>query len=96
MTKNEALSLDSLKDMIFEMDKNNLKLRHKVEQVINVLEDDSHSTRTGLITQVSKLNDDVEKLMYLNKALRKVSIFFVSILTAVLTFAVKSYFFGDK
>ena len=96
MTKKEMLSLDSLRDSIFEMDKNNLKLRHKVEQVINVLEDDSHSTRTGLITQVSKLNDDVEKLMSLNTALRRVSIFFVSILTAVVTFAIKAYFFGEK
>jgi hypothetical protein len=96
MTKKEMHSLESLRDSIFEMDKNNLKLRHKVEQVINVLEDDSHSTRTGLITQVSKLNDDVEKLMHLNTALRRVSIFFVSILTAVITFAIKSYFFGDK
>lgn len=96
MTKKEMLSLESLKDTIFEMDKNNLKLRHKVEQVINVLEDDTRSTRTGLITQVRKLNEDVEKLMFLNSALRRVSIFFVSILTAIATFAVKAYFFGDK
>lgn len=96
MTKREMMSLESLKDTIFEMDKNNLKLRHKVEQVINVLEDDTKSTRTGLITQVRKLNEDVEKLMYLNTALRRVSIFFVSILTAIATFAVKAYFFGEE
>lgn len=96
MNARERHTVEELKTAIFEMDKNNLKLHHKIDRVINVLEDDKMSTRTGLITQVKQLNADVEKLMYMNRTLKRASMFFLSILSAVATMALKFFFFNDK
>lgn len=96
MNARERQTVESLKDAINELDKNSLKLYHKVERVIAVLEDDDKSTRTGLITQVKQLNEDVEKLMYMNRTLKRASMFFLSILSAMATMALKFFFFNDK
>ena len=96
MHARERHVVESLKDAINQMDKNNLKLHHKIERVIAVLEDDPNSARTGLITQVKQLNEDVEKLMYMNKTLKRASMFFLSILSAMATMALKFFFFNDK
>ena len=96
MNAKERHTVDELKDAIFEMDKNNLKLHHKIERVIAVLEDDKMSSRTGLISQVKALNADVEKLMYMNRTLKRASMFFLSILSALATMALKFFFFSDE
>lgn len=96
MNARERHTMEGLRDAINEMDKNNLKLHHKIERVIAVLEDDPMSTRTGLITQVKSLNQDVEKLMYMNRTLKRASMFFLSILSAMATMALKFFFFSDE
>jgi len=96
MNARERHTVEELKDAIFEMDKNNLKLHHKIDKVIDVLQDDPASSREGLITQVRKLNSDVEKLMYMNRTLKRASMFFLSILSALATMALKFFFFNDK
>ena len=96
MNARERNTVEGLRDAVNEMDRNNLKLVHKIERVIAILEDDPMSTRTGLITQVKSLNQDVEKLMYMNRTLKRASMFFLSILSALATMALKFFFFTDE
>lgn len=96
MNARERNTVEGLRDAVNEMDRSNLKLVHKIERVIAILEDDPMSTRTGLITQVKSLNQDVEKLMYMNRTLKRASMFFLSILSALATMALKFFFFTDE
>ena len=96
MNARERNTVNELKTAINEMDKNTLKLHHKIERVIDVLEDDPMSTRTGLITQVKQLNQDVEKLMYMNRTIKRASMFFMSLLSGLITLVIKHFFFSNK
>jgi hypothetical protein len=96
MNARERNTVEGLRDAVNEMDRSNLKLVHKIERVIAILEDDPMSSRTGLITQVKSLTQDVEKLMYMNRTLKRASMFFLSILSALATMALKFFFFSDE
>lgn len=96
MNARDREEIKELSIKIVELDKNALKTQYAVEKILSILEDDSKSTRTGLVSQVSELNSDVEKLMYLNRNIRRVSIFLLSILSGIATVAIKMWFFGKQ
>ena len=95
MNARDREEIKALSVKLAELDKNGLKTHYAVERILNILEDDAKSSRTGLVSEVSQLNKDVEKLMYLNRNIRRVSIFFLSILSGLATVAAKMWLFGN-
>lgn len=94
MNHRERDQIQTLNDKINEIEKSHLKIVHSLERILDILEDDTRTSRKGVVTQVRQLEDDVEKLMYMNKNIRRVSIFFLSIVSAIATIAIKSLIFG--
>lgn len=96
MNQRERDYIGELTEKLHEMEKKNIKTHFAVEKILSILEDDSNSSRKGVVSEVQQLNKDVEKLMYINSNIRRASIFFLSIVSAVMTMAAKIYFFGDE
>lgn len=94
MNHRERDQIQVLNEKINEIEKSQLMITHSLDKILGILEDDSRTSRKGVVTQVRALEDDVEKLMYINKNIRRVSIFFLSIVSAVATIAIKSLIFG--
>lgn len=94
MNQRDRHDIKELSDRIHEIEKANLKTYYSVSKILSILEDDANTSRKGIVSEVKQLNEDVEKLMFINKNIRRVSIFFMSILSALATLALKTYFFG--
>lgn len=96
MNAKDREEIKELHILITELDKRGIKTHYTLEKILSILEDDDKSSRTGLVTQVSDLNKDVEKLMYINRNIRRVSIFFLSIVSGLATVAAKMWLFGNE
>lgn len=89
MTAKERDQLATLFNKIDTMDKKNIKLFYRVESVLDILEDDKNSNTKGLITKVNNLDEQVEKLLHMNVAIKRASVFFFTILGSLATWALK-------
>lgn len=89
MTAKEKQELSSLFSKIDRMERKNIKLFYRVESVLDILEDDKNSNTKGLITKVNNLDEQVEKLLYMNTAIKRASVFFITILGSLATWALK-------
>ena len=89
MTAKEKIELADLFAKIENMDKKNIKLFYRVESVLDILEDDPNSNSEGLISKVNNLDDQVAKLMQMNTAIKRATVFFFTILGSLATWAIK-------
>tara|TARA_R110000744_G_C19047000_1_gene527377 strand:+ start:65 stop:355 length:291 start_codon:yes stop_codon:yes gene_type:complete len=96
MTANEKTQLAELFEKIDTMDKKNIKLFYRVESVLDVLEDDKNSNTKGLISKVNDLDAQVEKLLQMNIAIKRASVFFFSILGGLATWAIKLWWTSES
>lgn len=94
MNREDRKRLDDLGDRIDAIDSHGHNTNHKLARILSILEDDNTTSRMGLVSEVDQLNKDVEKLMYVNANIKRVSIFFLSVLSALSIFAAKIFFFG--
>lgn len=95
MNAKDKMEFKDLAEKIDTVDKNNLKLYHRMEKILSILEDDSHSSSEGLITRVNNLNKQVDNLMVMNKAIQKVSVFLIGIVGSISTYFLKIFFFNE-
>lgn len=96
MTAKEKDQLTVLFEKIENMDKKNIKLFYRVESVLDVLEDDKNSNTKGLITKVNNLDEQVEKLLQMNIAIKRASVFFFTILGSLATWAIKLWWTSES
>lgn len=96
MNQKEKSTVETLSDRIVDLEKTNIKLYNRIDRLVSVLEDDPNSTRQGLISQVNTLSEDVDKLIYMNQSIKKVSMFFLTIVSGIATFVIKMLFFPSS
>lgn len=89
MTAKEKIELADLFAKIENMDKKSIKLFYRVESVLDILEDDPNSNSEGLISKVNNLDSQVQKLMQMNTAIKRATVFFFTILGSLATWAIK-------
>ena len=63
-----------------------------MEKVLGMLEDDSKSNTKGLISKVNDLDEQVEKLIVMNTAIKRASVFLITILGSIAVGAIKLLF----
>jgi len=87
----DKTKLTGLLKKLEEVDKRNIKLYLKMNRVLNILEDDSTSSSVGLVSRVNELEEMVSKLMVMNVALKRVSVFFITVAGGVATFIINHF-----
>jgi hypothetical protein len=93
MNAKEQIQVNELYSKIETVEKHNIKLYYRMEKVLGLLEDDSNSNTKGLISKVNDLDSQVEKLIVMNSAIKKASVFLITILGGLVTYAAKLVFF---
>ena len=93
MSAKEQVQISELYNKIEEGEKRNIKLYYKVKEIISLLEDDPRSNSKGLISKVNDLDEQVEKLLVMNSAIKKASVILFTILGSIATYAAKLLFF---
>lgn len=96
MNDRDRLMVSKITERITNIEKSDIKTHYALQRILSILEDDSKSNSKGLISNINELREDVENLKYINKNIRKVSIFFLSIISGLATFAAKMIFFGSE
>lgn len=92
MNKDDRTKMEFFAKKLSTMDERTTQLDRKVDRILRVLEDDQFSNNTGLITEVNDLKDAVDKLMYVNRNIKKLFSWLLGIFTAVLVFLIKRSF----
>ena len=80
---NFKLKVDTLAKKQNSLDK-------KVDKILAVLEDDRYSTSTGLISEVNELNEQVQKLMYVNGTIKRLFWWIMGIFSTIVGFLAKN------
>lgn len=82
---NFKTKVDDLRDKQLDLDR-------KVDLILRTLEDDKYSSSTGLITEVNELRDQMMKLMYINRGIKRVFWWIMGIVSSILTFLLTTFF----
>lgn len=85
MNAQDRVKINEFDNKLDLLDQEQRKLAKKVDRILDVLQDDQYSTDKGLITEVNRLNDEVEKLLYVNTAIKKFFWWIMGIVAAILT-----------
>lgn len=92
MNAKESKSINELLKKIDKIEQHNVKLYYRMEKILGMLEDDSKSNTKGLISKVNDLDEQVEKLIVMNTAIKRVSVFLITIIGSIATYAIKLLF----
>lgn len=92
MNAKESKSINELFNKVEKIEQHNLKLYYRMEKVLGMLEDDSKSNTRGLISKVNDLDEQVEKLIIMNSAIKRASVFLITILGSVAVGVIKFLF----
>lgn len=92
MNAKEQKTINELLKKIDKIEQHNVKLYYRMEKVLGMLEDDSKSNTKGLISKVNDLDEQVEKLIVMNTAIKRVSVFLITIIGSIATYAIKLLF----
>ena len=92
MNKDDRIKMEFFAKSLSKMDEKTTQLDRKVDRILRVLEDDQYSNNTGLITEVNDLKDAVDKLMYINRNVKKIFIWLLTVSTGILVFLLKRLF----
>lgn len=93
MDAREKKQLQDLTDKLKGLEKRNVKLYYRMEQVLSKLEDDDKTNSIGLISTVNQLEKQVNDLLIMNSAIKKLTVLFFTIVGTVATFVIKRFFF---
>tara|TARA_R110002049_G_scaffold53852_7_gene150298 strand:- start:5154 stop:5438 length:285 start_codon:yes stop_codon:yes gene_type:complete len=93
MSEHDKNGINKILKKIEIVEAKNIKLYYRMEKILSQLEDDPKSNSKGLISKVNDLDNQVEKLLIMSSAARKVTIFIVTVLTGLTTYAAKLIFF---
>jgi len=91
MNKDDRNKMDFFAKKLSTMDERTTQLDRKVDRILRVLEDDQYSNNTGLITEVNDLKEAVDKLMYINRNVKKIFTWTLGVFTAILIFLIKNF-----
>jgi hypothetical protein len=93
MNGKERIEIKEVLEKIKEVEAYNMKLYYRLEKVLGMLEDDPKSNSKGLISKVNDLDVQVEKLIVMNTAIKRVSVFVITVVGGLATYAMKLVFF---
>lgn len=93
MNGKERIEIKEVLEKIKEVEAYNMKLYYRLEKVLGMLEDDPKSNSKGVISKVNDLDAQVEKLIVMNTAIKRVSVFVITVLGGLATYAMKLVFF---
>ena len=89
MNARESQSINELLEKVEKIEKHNIKLYYRMEKVLGMLEDDPKSNTKGLISKVNDLDEQVEKLIVMNTAVKRASVFLITIIGSVAAWWIK-------
>lgn len=92
MNKQDREKMDFFGGKLEELSSKTVGLDHKVDRILRVLEDDKNSTSLGLISEVNELKRAVKNLMYINRTVKRMFWWIMSIVSAILIFLIKRLF----
>ena len=92
MNQNDRESMSNFKTKVDDLRDKQLDLDRKVDLILRTLEDDKYSSSTGLITEVNELRDQMMKLMYVNRGIKRIFWWIMGIVSSILTFLLTTFF----
>tara|TARA_R110000796_G_scaffold118129_5_gene231502 strand:- start:334 stop:621 length:288 start_codon:yes stop_codon:yes gene_type:complete len=92
MNQNDRAVMSNFKTKVDDLRTKQMDLDRKVDLILRTLEDDKYSSSTGLITEVNELRDQMHKLMYINRSIKRIFWWIMGILSTCLAFIINSFF----
>lgn len=92
MNAKESKTIAQLLDKVEAIEKHNIKLYYRMERVLGILEDDPKTNTKGLISKANDLDEQVEKLIVMNTAIKRVSVFFITLIGSAAAYGVSLLF----
>ena len=92
MNQKDRESMSNFKTKVDDLRDKQLDLDRKVDLILRTLEDDKYSSSTGLITEVNELRDQMMKLMYINRGIKRIFWWIMGIVSSILTFLLTTFF----
>lgn len=80
-----SLSLDSIKE-------HNIKHYYSIKNIESILQDDPNSNTAGIVTKVNKLDEEVRKIIAMNRIVKRASVFMLTLAGGVAAFLIKRLF----
>lgn len=92
MNQNDRAVMSNFKTKVDDLRTKQMDLDRKVDLILRTLEDDKYSSSTGLITEVNELRDQMHKLMYINRSIKRIFWWIMGILSTCLAFIINNFF----
>ena len=92
MNQNDRAVMSNFKTKVDDLRTKQIDLDRKVDLILRTLEDDKYSSSTGLITEVNELRDQMHKLMYINRSIKRIFWWIMGILSTCLAFIINNFF----
>ena len=80
-----------ISELIAALDKHNLKLHSKIEEILSTLEDDPNSNNIGLKSRVNNLSEEVKQLTAMSRNLKRIGGFIATATTIIGGFLLNRY-----
>tara|TARA_R110000772_G_scaffold31949_1_gene78529 strand:+ start:2130 stop:2399 length:270 start_codon:yes stop_codon:yes gene_type:complete len=80
-----------ISELIAALDKHNLKLHSKIEEILSTLEDDPTSNNIGLKSRVNNLNEEVKQLTAMSRNLKRIGGFIATVTSIIGGFLLNKY-----
>ena len=99
MNQKDREQMTNFKTKVDELNKKQITLNKKVDRILLVLQDDSYSSSTGLISEFNELKDvttelqkQMVQMMYINRSIKRVFWWLMGIFGSVLAFLINNFF----
>ena len=99
MNQKDRDQMTNFKTKVDDLAKKQQSLNKKVDRILIVLQDDSYSNSTGLVSDFNELKEATKDLqrqmvqmMYINRSIKRVFWWLMGILGSILTFLITNFF----